>query len=100
MPNKLDRAAELAGEAVGSIEGATQVAKSAIGKRTRPAREAIAEVASEARRVGEREVATATNKASGARKAAKRRGSSTTTRTAASGRSGARNATKRTATRS
>jgi DNA-binding protein HU-beta len=93
MPSKLDRAAALVGDAVGTIEtatgaagtrvqqglskAATAIAESSavdrMEKKTRPIRRAAAEKAVGIKKTAKRRATTAAKKATGAKKTAKRR---------------------------
>ena len=96
MPSKLDRAAELVGDAVGSVGAATAAAGkrvqqglseagTAIGssatadrieKRLRPTRKALAKKTSRVKKTAKKRAASVTRKAGGAKKTAKKRASS------------------------
>ena len=96
MPSKLDHAAEIVGEAVGTVGAATAAAgkrvqqrlseaETAIGssatadrieKRLRPTRKALAKKASRAKKTAKKRAASVTRKAGGAKKTAKKRASS------------------------
>ena len=92
MPSKLDHAAEIVGDAIGTVgaagkrvqqglsEAGTAIGSSAtadrIEKRLRPTRKALAKRARRAKKTAKKRAASVTRKAGGAKKTAKKRASS------------------------
>ena len=70
MASKLNRAAELVGDAVGTVEAATAGAADRIEKRTKPIRKTIAAKATSAKKVAKKRAAPVKRKATSAKKRA------------------------------